>query len=204
MKAPRLVKYLTGAFLAAGPTRVDRAGQRSGVSRRPWRRFLRRGRQRGAALADDRASGRCRTLRRRDQGRGHGVAACGLPRRARFERRQLHDANHDRGGSGQEPQVSRVSFNNSHGFVVKGLSISPSHAPSPQRGNMVQINGSSSNVAVEDMRDLQRRRRCRGGARRSGSTTRAAASKSAGTMSSSGTIPCETCASASACPATTR
>jgi parallel beta-helix repeat protein len=52
--------------------------------------------------------------------------------------------------AGQTPRVSRVSFNNSHGFVVRGLSISPSHAPSPQRGNIVQINGSSSNVTVED------------------------------------------------------
>jgi hypothetical protein len=45
-----------------------------------------------------------------------------------------------------------VSFNNAQGFVVKGLSISPSHAPSPMRGNMVQISGSSSNIAIEDNR----------------------------------------------------
>ena len=52
--------------------------------------------------------------------------------------------------SGQTPRVSRVSFNNAHGFVVQGLSISPSHAPSAMRGNMVQINGSSSRIVVEN------------------------------------------------------
>jgi hypothetical protein len=52
--------------------------------------------------------------------------------------------------AGQTPQVSRVSFAQTHGWVVKGLSISPSFAPAPQVGNMVQIDKASSDVVVRD------------------------------------------------------
>ena len=53
--------------------------------------------------------------------------------------------------AGQVPRLRRVVFNNTHGFIVRGLSISPSHAPSPQTGDdMVAINGSSTLITVED------------------------------------------------------
>jgi MYXO-CTERM domain-containing protein len=50
---------------------------------------------------------------------------------------------------GQTPRLSRVSFAQTHGWVVSGLSISPSHAPSPQVGTMVQVDKASSDVVVK-------------------------------------------------------
>jgi hypothetical protein len=50
--------------------------------------------------------------------------------------------------AGQTAHLSRVSFAQTHGWVVSGLSISPSYAPSPQVGNMVQVDKASSDVVV--------------------------------------------------------
>ena len=52
--------------------------------------------------------------------------------------------------AGQTPRVSRISFAAAHGFIVGGLSVSPSYAPSPQVGTMVQINGASSDIVVRN------------------------------------------------------
>jgi hypothetical protein len=53
--------------------------------------------------------------------------------------------------TGQTPRVSRVSFSQTHGWVASGLSISPSHAPSPVAGGtMVQVDKSSTDVVVKN------------------------------------------------------
>ena len=54
------------------------------------------------------------------------------------------------GAAGQMPRLSRVSFSQTHGWVVAGLSISPSHAPSPQVGTMVQMDKTNSDVIMKD------------------------------------------------------
>ncbi len=50
--------------------------------------------------------------------------------------------------SGQTPQVSRVSLRNTHGWVVEGLTVSPSFAASPQVGDMALVDPSSSDVVI--------------------------------------------------------
>jgi hypothetical protein len=49
---------------------------------------------------------------------------------------------------GHSPRLSRAAFDDTAGWVLKGVSISPSHAPAYERGTIVDI-GSSSNLVVE-------------------------------------------------------
>ena len=55
--------------------------------------------------------------------------------------------------TGQIPRLSRVSFAQTHGWVVSGLSISPSHAPSPQ-ASFVPRSSRSSRRTVSNRRPL--------------------------------------------------
>ncbi len=50
---------------------------------------------------------------------------------------------------GHTPQVRRVSFANTHGWALVGLSISPSHAAVYGRVDMASINSSSSDILIE-------------------------------------------------------
>jgi hypothetical protein len=52
--------------------------------------------------------------------------------------------------SGQTPQVSQVSLSATHGWVVRGLSVSPSYAPAPKTGgDMVLVDKSCTDVVIE-------------------------------------------------------
>lgn len=52
--------------------------------------------------------------------------------------------------SGQVPEVEHVAVRNASGIVMSGLSISPSHAPMYSTQTMVDIDGSSSEITVEN------------------------------------------------------
>ena len=52
--------------------------------------------------------------------------------------------------AGEKPTASGVSFKGAKGWALRGLSISPSHAPSPTVGTMVTFDASSARVTVED------------------------------------------------------
>lgn len=52
---------------------------------------------------------------------------------------------------GQAPTASNVVFSGAKGFILRGLSISPSHAPMPNvGGTLVTIDAKSAKVTVED------------------------------------------------------
>ncbi|APR85982.1 Hypothetical protein A7982_11331 [Minicystis rosea] len=53
--------------------------------------------------------------------------------------------------TGAKPTVSHVVFNGAKGWTLRGLSISPSHAPTPMNGDtMVTVDGTSARVVIED------------------------------------------------------
>jgi hypothetical protein len=54
--------------------------------------------------------------------------------------------------AGETPELRRVSFNATKGWIVRGLSISPSYGPEPSAVDMVLVDPDSSNVAIEDCR----------------------------------------------------
>ena len=60
---------------------------------------------------------------------------------------------------GATPRLRRATFNNTQGWVLRGLSISPSHAPTYQRTNIVQISGSGLERGRRKLSALQRRQR---------------------------------------------
>ena len=51
---------------------------------------------------------------------------------------------------GETPTAGTVAFKGAKGWTLRGLSISPSHAPTPTVGNIVLIDPSSARVTVED------------------------------------------------------
>ncbi|MCA9618855.1 MAG: right-handed parallel beta-helix repeat-containing protein [Myxococcales bacterium] len=51
--------------------------------------------------------------------------------------------------TGETPQLRRVRFTNTSGWVLSGVAVSPSFAPSPTTGTMVDIAGGTSKVTVE-------------------------------------------------------
>ncbi|MBN1606902.1 MAG: hypothetical protein JW940_09735 [Polyangiaceae bacterium] len=54
--------------------------------------------------------------------------------------------------AGETPQLRQVSFNGTNGWIVRGLSISPSYGTSPSAVDMVLVDKTSSDVAIEDCR----------------------------------------------------
>ncbi len=52
--------------------------------------------------------------------------------------------------AGEKPTLSRVTFNATQGWVLAGMSISPSYAPTPTVGDMVLVDTSSARVTVKD------------------------------------------------------
>jgi hypothetical protein len=52
--------------------------------------------------------------------------------------------------TGQKPTLSRVTFNGTQGWVLGGVSISPSYAPTPAVYDMVLVDTSSARVTVKD------------------------------------------------------
>ncbi|HVU03495.1 MAG TPA: choice-of-anchor Q domain-containing protein [Polyangiaceae bacterium] len=52
--------------------------------------------------------------------------------------------------SGATPTVSSVGFAATHGWVVRGLSVSPTYAPSPSVGDLVTMGKDTSDVLFED------------------------------------------------------
>ncbi|MDI1483388.1 right-handed parallel beta-helix repeat-containing protein [Polyangium sp. y55x31] len=51
---------------------------------------------------------------------------------------------------GEKPTAGSVAFKGAKGWTLRGLSISPSHAPTPTVGDIVLIDPSSARVTVED------------------------------------------------------
>ena len=52
---------------------------------------------------------------------------------------------------GQKPTASQITWKGAKGWALRGLSISPSYAPSPSPGgNMVSMDGSSARITLED------------------------------------------------------
>lgn len=51
---------------------------------------------------------------------------------------------------GAKPTAARVSFNGAKGWILRGLSISPSYDPMSTVGNLVFVDGGSERVTVED------------------------------------------------------
>ncbi|MDI1451787.1 right-handed parallel beta-helix repeat-containing protein [Polyangium sp. 6x1] len=51
---------------------------------------------------------------------------------------------------GEKPTAASVAFKGAKGWTLRGLSISPSHAPAPAVGDIVLIDPSSARVTVED------------------------------------------------------
>ena len=51
---------------------------------------------------------------------------------------------------GEKPTAGTVAFKGTKGWTLRGLSISPSHAPTPSAGHIVLIDPSSARVTVED------------------------------------------------------
>lgn len=51
--------------------------------------------------------------------------------------------------AGQKALVAGLTFQGAKGWVVRGLSISPSHAPAPTVGTMVSIDAASARVTLE-------------------------------------------------------
>lgn len=52
--------------------------------------------------------------------------------------------------AGAKPLASNVVFSGAQGWTLRGLSISPSHAPTPTVGTMVSIDAASARVVLED------------------------------------------------------
>ncbi|MEZ4313688.1 MAG: right-handed parallel beta-helix repeat-containing protein [Polyangiaceae bacterium] len=52
--------------------------------------------------------------------------------------------------SGQAPQAASLAFKGAKGLTVRGLSISPSHSPSPAVGDIVLMDKASAHVTVEN------------------------------------------------------
>jgi hypothetical protein len=52
--------------------------------------------------------------------------------------------------AGAKPTASHVAFSGARGWVLRGLSISPSHAPTPTVDTMVTIDAGSARVVLED------------------------------------------------------
>jgi hypothetical protein len=51
---------------------------------------------------------------------------------------------------GEKPTAATVAFKGAKGFTLRGLSISPSHAPNSTPGDIVLIDPSSARITVED------------------------------------------------------
>ena len=71
---------------------------------------------------------------------------------------------------GHTPRLRRVQAARTSGFVLRGLSISPSHAPTYAKATIVDIQSSASNVTVGQLRHFQRERAPRPGPPTTGST----------------------------------
>jgi hypothetical protein len=54
--------------------------------------------------------------------------------------------------AGEKPTAARFTFNGTKGWVLRGVSISPSYAATPMVGDMVLIDKASARVTVEDNR----------------------------------------------------
>jgi len=52
--------------------------------------------------------------------------------------------------SGHTPRLRRVQIGGANGFLIRGLSISPAHAPTYAKTTLVNVQASSSNVTIEN------------------------------------------------------
>ncbi|HEX3595967.1 MAG TPA: hypothetical protein VHU80_12735, partial [Polyangiaceae bacterium] len=50
---------------------------------------------------------------------------------------------------GEKAELARASFSQTHGWVLSGVSISPSYAPTPKTATMVTVDKASSDVVVK-------------------------------------------------------